>query len=346
MPSLSSPRSGLDNSPAFGSSGLSSAPQTGFDTSDDSAAPGGPGVAYDDVYGSWAESSPDFYGDRYGTFAQPGRPQPAPLPAGSTDRTDSFLSAMRSPQVSALSSKNQATLKRITRLARSEGINDDVPVPEVHPDETISDRAHQGRLKRLHQLAAEHIAATENLDQPTRQRYYAALSGVLARLPKGAVHHVHRSLKGFKFHPTVRHLNEALRADYPQHFADRPNEKSTIVGAFTRDGKIYANGLEFFEGKKVDESHVHAHELGHAIDGWDNRHSLSLSWWMAWGHEMASGQLSNYAAGHPSEGFAEFARLLYGNNTLPLAEVEQRFPKASSYWKSHGLWPSTKENDQ
>ncbi len=81
-----------------------------------------------------------------------------------------------------------------------------------------------------------------------------------------------------------------------------------------------------------------AHELTHSIDAGKGMHSGTPEWQNAFKGEVAGGQLTRYAATMPSEGFAEFGRLLYGSD-IPHAEIVSAFPKASAYFKSKGLWP-------
>lgn len=89
-------------------------------------------------------------------------------------------------------------------------------------------------------------------------------------------------------------------------------------------------------------AHVHAHEIGHAIDGPRSTHSSSAAWRRAHEAEIAPGSgdapLTRYARTAASEGFAEFSRLVYGGG-FTAAEIQGRFPQASAYWKEAGLWP-------
>jgi hypothetical protein len=100
-------------------------------------------------------------------------------------------------------------------------------------------------------------------------------------------------------------------------------------------------------GKQASQTGVYAHELTHAVDGPGKEHSRTSMWQSAWKEEIApSGsskehRLNSYASSQPSEGFAEFGRLVYGGQA-DHKEVERRFPKATKYFKDHGLWPEGK----
>lgn len=111
------------------------------------------------------------------------------------------------------------------------------------------------------------------------------------------------------------------------HLIDRPNPK-------------------YLEDKEDTGAHeIYAHELAHSID---NHLQLSSKneWQEIWKNEIVDkGAITIYAKQKPSEGFAEFARFLYspGFNHF---QMERVMPKASKFFKDHGLWPTIKEEPE
>ena len=113
--------------------------------------------------------------------------------------------------------------------------------------------------------------------------------------------------------------------------------------------------LSMMQGDSQDQ--LYAHELTHAIDGPDKEVSGSSEWVGLWRQELNGGDglslwasdsgspLTSYAQTSPSEGLAEFGRLLYGG-AVELGEVSRRFPKASAFFQGRGLWPTPKQEAQ
>lgn len=79
---------------------------------------------------------------------------------------------------------------------------------------------------------------------------------------------------------------------------------------------------------------VLAHEITHGIDhhgsGWT---SDKPGWRDAWGSEIETGKLSEYAKTSPREGFAEFGRLYMSTPKV----AKRDFPKAFAFWQEEGL---------
>ena len=89
----------------------------------------------------------------------------------------------------------------------------------------------------------------------------------------------------------------------------------------------------------------YAHEMAHAIDGPGRQLSSSDEWDRAWQADIrrdAAGELSHpvsrYASTSPSEGFAEFARLVYGVGTS-VETLQTKYPAATAFFEKHGLLP-------
>jgi hypothetical protein len=122
---------------------------------------------------------------------------------------------------------------------------------------------------------------------------------------------------------------------------DDPTEvPDGVSGAYIRagdTGEVVANGgipgMNKSDG--VDTLGVYAHEFGHAIDGPDCEISDSTAWEHAWENEILRGKTppSAYAQQSPSEGFAEFHRLLAINKKA----ATTMYPACAEVWKKHKL---------
>ncbi len=120
-------------------------------------------------------------------------------------------------------------------------------------------------------------------------------------------------------------------------FYDPVNGTLHIDGGF---GSIYKDSLG---ESNLSAKGIYAHEVTHGIDAQLNSrgkrvYALSAmpAFRDAFNEEIADGQLSDFATTHPSEGFAEFGRLLYGSD-VPIETVAKRFPKTLAYFRSEGL---------
>lgn len=184
-----------------------------------------------------------------------------------------------------------------------------------------------------HEAMASHVKATGFYESP-------------AALAAGAINSMLSSVEDKldpKLLPVVR---EKLTNDVI---------KSRTMGAYsTNDGKIHLDGggsegstqlrlAKALGGEEAAQHHIYAHELSHAIDGPDFKHSNSDGWKAAHATEIyraGEPSLTKYASTSFAEGFAEFGRLVYASGANPKA-IEKQFPMASKYFKDQGLWPTT-----
>jgi hypothetical protein len=97
-----------------------------------------------------------------------------------------------------------------------------------------------------------------------------------------------------------------------------------------KDIQVHVNG----GSDSITRRHTYAHEFAHAVDA-GHRFSNSHEWNAAWNEEIVSGKLnlSDYSKTKPSEGFAEFGRLVW---TSP-REAREIYPKCWKFWKDRGL---------
>jgi hypothetical protein len=207
-------------------------------------------------------------------------------------------------------------------------------------------------------------AAASHSSAEVRERAGAAVEHIAGRLTATAVARVAENVQKVEFHETVFQVEAAVR----RHAAvDKQLGKESLNagGAFLGDDIHEVHILSGYQGlsgsgqgnlappdPKAADRHTLAHEIGHAIDGPKAEYSSDRKWVSAWLAEVGSSgfaglltgpgrkkvTLTKYAKESPSEGFAEFSRLLYGSD-VPLADVERKFPKCIAYWRSKKLWP-------
>ncbi len=213
------------------------------------------------------------------------------------------------------------------------------------------------------------------LSDDQRARYHAAVDHVASRLPLAAHGRLANHLGGARFHPDETTVGPESVAEVLNHpgadaetkqawkaWGDSLKERGVHAGGVYSGatGSIHADGDmdnphpgRHSPGDKFLAHHVYAHELGHAIDGPDHEISSSPQWAHAFDSDIAhkpkqvgdEAPLTTYAAKSPSEGFAEFARLLYASD-VPTDQIRREFPKASLVFNAHGLWPAERKGPE
>lgn len=171
--------------------------------------------------------------------------------------------------------------------------------------------------------------------------YRTSALSVLRAMSPAAVQRLNRNVRDFHFvsqfaqvTPTVR--TRMAKLGYPANeVAEIPDG---VCGAYIKDDKtLVADGG--VPGTRPEEgvhtAGVYAHEWGHALDGPDNELSNSKRWLAAWHDEIENSVTppSDYAKRSPSEGFAEFHRVLVANRTAAL----KLYPKCAAVWEKQGL---------
>jgi hypothetical protein len=228
-------------------------------------------------------------------------------------------------------------------------------------DSTCSPKGKRGAGQPL-SLFADAAAAHPNSE--VRERAGAAVEHIAGRLTPTAAARVVENVQKVEFHETVFAVEAAVRR---HALVDKQLGKETLNagGAFLGDDIHEVHILSGYLGltgsgqgelklpnSKAADRHVLAHEIGHAIDGPKAEYSSDRNWVKAWVTEVGSSgfagllagpgrkkvTLTAYAKESPSEGFAEFSRLLHGSD-VPMADVERKFPKCLAYWRSKKLWP-------
>lgn len=214
--------------------------------------------------------------------------------------------------------------------------------------------------------AAEAIRTDPTLSDAQRAEYTEAVGRVFDALPQAALDLVGKNMQGVKFYGTPQEAAIAqargmlARTDISPKLRERiandlnrwlAGGRVDAVGGFDGTtmhidgsaGKL-AMGGRYGEMADLSSHQIAAHEMGHAIDGPDHTHSGSSGWRYAWGKDiqgrgLKEKPLTDYAVSMASEGFAEFARLVYASD-VPTERIARDFPEASKYFKKHGLWPA------
>lgn len=177
------------------------------------------------------------------------------------------------------------------------------------------------------------------LSDEVRGKRKATAESVASRLPPKALDRLSRSLSRVVGHLGIKSVTNAWAEgketdDVVLGFMDRARQELHIDGGLTPD----QSGVDELGGHQDISRGVYAHEIGHAIDSEGGRWDLSFDprFLTAFVDEIEGGQLSDYAATNLQEGFAEFARLLYGTD-IPHDTIEEKFPKTFAFFKDQGL---------
>lgn len=166
------------------------------------------------------------------------------------------------------------------------------------------------------------------------------LSRALAGLSKKAAKKVMENLPtGVEYHETPQKMTAALAKKYPE-VKDWQKKGNQIAGMYEAgllgaEGKLHLAGEDNRGGKGpnvISHAEVIAHEISHALDGSFREYSSTREWGKAWSSELQDSGLSKHTAISPSEGFAEFGRLI-----LLQPDKAKEYKKAYAFWKSREL---------
>lgn len=211
----------------------------------------------------------------------------------------------------------------------------------------VKDEEDKSRVAALHTLVDKHLDEATHLDTTTRTNYGESFKRVLGRMSPKAIERMHAGVKGFSFHANPKQLTSDLAAAKGEKFKALVGN-GTAAGVYSNDTGSVAldGGGRGVRGNKLhvtDEhhgrDHVYAHELTHALDGghFGTKISASKNWEHAWRDEIAgAGEISDYAKHNPSEGFAEFGRMVFSQGRSA-AEIRKAFPRCAAVWDQHGL---------
>ena len=210
--------------------------------------------------------------------------------------------------------------------------------------------AHDWKKTPATAKVASAVKSAKGLSDEQRKAYASAAAKPLAAMPAKAHERMAKNMKSMQFHPDVKAvglacMDESLAGDlsdkdkvYVKGLRDKIESGEVVVGGVYSAGpqSVHVDG-EVAPG--MSASGAYAHEWTHAIDGPDHELSNSSAWSDA--HKAEGARLGEYAASSPSEGLAEFGRLVYASDHSP-EKIERAFPKASAFFKENGLWPEPK----
>jgi hypothetical protein len=183
-----------------------------------------------------------------------------------------------------------------------------------------------------------------------RQKHVAF---IFNRMPDAVVQTIHTGTTQIEHYGSGREMAAYLNKKYD--FKGKERVGSNWAGAYLYgEGfkpQLHLDGKEGHTGNMGTainaDSHdslrgTYAHEMTHALDGPDGKHSGTDEWKRAFSEEIkhpdddGAYTLSKYASTDESEGFAEFGRLLYGTATEHEA-IKQSMPKCFAYFQKAGL---------
>ncbi len=240
------------------------------------------------------------------------------------------------------------------------------PKAEPEPEPAPKPTAHPVQSK-----FATALNFAPDLSDDQRQRFADAAVRVTGSMPKAALDRIDAHLTGVTFHATPQAIGpavvEALAGAPGLTDAERTEKRAKLAYLLKANiGGAYVNGLRTIHadgdhdykgetpgrhtvGRAMLAHGVYAHELGHALDGPHREVSRSPEWGAAFKAEIEHGEadiragtvpkLSVYGGTTPSEGLAEFSRVVYGSD-VPHAQIAQEFPQATAVFKARGWWPT------
>lgn len=187
------------------------------------------------------------------------------------------------------------------------------------------------------------------LSEEQKASYKNAATQVIGHMPDKAVQLMNRGIERAFFYPSIRGDNSTTEA-WVKGGNKSPGLGKAIGGFYSGSSlEVHLDGRSGI-GTGIDPgastTGIYAHEFGHAIDmgiGMESRYGVmgraseSGAWHDVFKAEIdrPGGPLSEYARTNPSEGFAEFCRLLYGSNQSHRAR--EMFPRAHEFFRSRGL---------
>ena len=168
--------------------------------------------------------------------------------------------------------------------------------------------------------------------------------------PYAALDRLNRHVKGYTFHNSTGDLGASL-VKFLAKTANVPESSISFqgaAGAWTKTtGELHLDGgdpkqysTDEYQSKPEETDvtrHVYAHEYTHAIDGPNHEISYSPEWKDAYQKEIVARKaLSAHGRTRPSEGFAEFGRLVFTSGKS-LEEIAKEYPLCTAVWKKHNL---------
>ena len=184
------------------------------------------------------------------------------------------------------------------------------------------------------------LASAPGLDDVEQQQRRATVQAVVGKLTDRAIDHLSHTVKIVTACNGLGDIGEQLT-----EMTGEKLEQDDVVGGLwsPRKGRLVVDG-GFEDESYTDEEQrmtakgIFAHEIGHALDTVNGGYSLSKTddFQECFDSEIKNGQLTEYATTDEQEGFAEFARLLYGSD-ISREEIAAKFPQTLAFFKEKGL---------
>lgn len=178
--------------------------------------------------------------------------------------------------------------------------------------------AQEARDKAYKVIRSAVPAIGSNIPHDVMARHKAILESAVDHLPDAAVKRLAENFTRAVFHPNV----EAMTKVFVEHGGNLANVGQYVGGYAVRNkgvvGLDHGGGDHGTKAGIDGERGIHAHELGHLIDGPAGRSpaqsvSETPEWREAWQKEVVDGgKITNYAKSSPAEGFAEAVRTVAG----------------------------------
>lgn len=246
--------------------------------------------------------------------------------------------------------------------------------PAVAKPHAVAERLGQSLDSAVHLTPAQKQKYKAAIDRVTQSMPTAALDRLQANLKDTAFHGSSRDLSRKFAAESMAALQDMRESGDLGRVA---NFVGQAIFQAMRDGKIDAGGGyvvkagrvhldgdytppeadkgDHTTGDTIPTHGIYAHELMHSIDGPNQEITKSPEWQDAFDTEIKKpsqgllarlkgaaapqSPLTDYASSMPSEGLAEFGRLVYGSE-VPHAQIATEFPKATALFKARGLWPA------
>lgn len=196
-------------------------------------------------------------------------------------------------------------------------------------------RAHmKGAADTPSRATADGWVKESGVPEHLAEQFASDMSHVLDVMPHGcrkaAEEAVNEYGGGVKFHADLKAVTDACSA------AAGKAEKGQVGGFVTYHARGDAARVNVDGGAGTEDARgIYAHEMGHAVDC-GRKYSEDKKWQSAWKSEIFNGKtlLSRYARESPTEGFAEFHRVLCEKG---VAATSAAYPKCGAFLKSKGL---------
>jgi len=186
------------------------------------------------------------------------------------------------------------------------------------------------------QMFRDMLRGTTRLSNTQKGEYLENIQHTLDNMGSKALEAVERHVNGVLWYKNTTQLSNSMKASSPE----LRNMPGLLGGAWGPSSTTEPNGLLYLDGDRLSSTKkgIYAHEFGHVIDWQDGakpgRISDTSEWQTAYQDELKDKQLSDYGATHRSEGFAEFARLIYSEHSN--GEAKKSFPKCYAVFQQNG----------